>query len=67
MKFGQLIEYIMRRWESCTKYDAESIPRPFAKKTKLSISLKSSSIQSKILYSLILLYAKVRTIEIYWN
>ena len=44
MKFGQLIEYIMRRWESCTKYDAESIPRPFAKKTKLSISLKSSSI-----------------------
>ena len=36
----------------------------FSKKSKLSISLDQ---QSKVLYSLSLLYAKLRTIEIYWS
>ena len=48
MKFGQLIEYNMRTnalEKSYTKYDGETIPRPF--------------------YSLLLLYAKLRVIEIY--
>ena len=35
MKFGQLIEYNMTN----TKYGGETIPRPFSKKLKLSISL----------------------------
>ena len=41
---------------------AETSPRPFFKKSKLAIFLDQ---QSKFLYSLFLLYAKVRTIEIY--
>ena len=36
-KFGQLIEYILEK--SCTKWGRETIPRPFSKKSKLSISL----------------------------
>ena len=42
MKFGQLIEYNMRNiflQKSCTKCGGETIPRPFSKKLKLSISL----------------------------
>ena len=42
MKFGQLIEYNMRNIfleKSYTKYGGETIPRPFSKKSKLSISL----------------------------
>ena len=42
MKFGQLIEYNMRNTfveKSYTKYGGETIPRPFSKKSKLSISL----------------------------
>ena len=42
MKFGQLIEYSVRnifREKSQTKYGGEAIPRPFSKKSKLSISL----------------------------
>ena len=42
MKFGPLIEYNMRNTfleKSCTKYDGEAIPRPFLKKSNLSISL----------------------------
>ena len=42
MKFGQLIEYNIRNIflkKSYTKYGGESIPRPFLKKSKLSISL----------------------------
>ena len=42
MKFGQFIEYNTRNIfleKSNTKCDEETIPRPFAKKTKLSISL----------------------------
>ena len=42
MKFGQLIEYNMIDIFielSYTKYGGETIPRPFSKKSKLSISL----------------------------
>ena len=42
MKFGQLIGYDIRNTfveKSYTKYDRETIPRPFSKKPKLSISL----------------------------
>ena len=41
-KFGQLIEYTMRKIfleKSYKKYGGETIPRPFSKKSKLSISL----------------------------
>ena len=40
MKFGQLIEYNMRNIfleKSYTKYGGETIPRPFSKKSNLSI------------------------------
>ena len=65
IKFGQLIEYKMRNIfleTSYTKCDGETIPRPFSKKAKASISLDQSS---KVLYSLFLLYAKLRTSKIY--
>ena len=42
MKFGQLIEYIMRNIfveKSYTKCNGETISGPFSKKSKLSISL----------------------------
>ena len=42
MKFGQLVEYNMSNFfleKSYTKFGGESIPRPFSKKSKLSISL----------------------------
>ena len=42
MKFGRFIEYNMSSIflkKSLTKYGGETIPRPFSKKTKLSISL----------------------------
>ena len=42
MEFGQLIEYSMRKIfleTSYAKYGAETIPRPFSKKSKVSISL----------------------------
>ena len=42
MKFGLLKEYNMRYTfveKSYTKFDEETIPRPFSKKSKLSISL----------------------------
>ena len=42
MKFGQLIEYNMRKIfleKSYAKYGGETIPRMFSKKSKLSISL----------------------------
>ena len=63
MKFGQLIEYNMRNIflkKLYTKCGGETIPRPFSKKSKLSLSLDHT-----ILYSLLLLYTKLRTIEIY--
>ena len=42
MKFGQLREYNMRNnflEKSYTKCGVETIPRPYSKKSKLSISL----------------------------
>ena len=66
MKFGQLIEHNMRNIfheKSYTKCDGETIPRPFSKKSKLSISLGQ---ESKVLYGLFLLFAKLRAIKIYW-
>ena len=65
MKFGQLVECNMRNTfleKSSTKYGGETSPRPFSEKLKLSISLDQ---KSKVLYSLFLLYAKLRAIEIY--
>ena len=65
MKFGQLIEYNMRNiflGKSYTKCDRETSPRPFSEKLKLSKSLDQ---QSKVLYSLFSLHAKLRAIETY--
>ena len=42
MEFGQLIEHNMRNIffeKSYTNCDGDTIPRPFSKKSKLSISL----------------------------
>ena len=67
MKFGQLIEYNMRNIfveKSYTKCGRETVPRPFSGKPKLSKSLPQ---KFKVLYSLLLSYAKLRTIKIYWN
>ena len=57
MKFGQLIEQNMRNTfpeKSYTKCGGETIPIPFSKKSKLSISLDQSS---KVAHSLFLLCA----------
>ena len=67
MKFGHLIEYNMRSIfleKSFTKCGGETSLRYFSEKLKLSISLDQ---QSKVLYSLLLLYSKLRGIEIYRN
>ena len=48
--------------KSYTKYGGETIPRPFHKNSKSSISLDQ---WSKMSCSLILLYNKLRAIEIY--
>ena len=64
MKLDQLIEYNMKNIfleKSYTKYGGDTIPRPFSKKSKLSISLHPLS---NVLCSLFLLHAKLRTIEI---
>ena len=50
--------------KSYTRFGAETSPRPFSGKLKLSISLDH---ESKVLYSLFLLYPKLKAIEIYWN
>ena len=58
MKFSQLIEYNMKNLflkKSCANCGGETIPTPFSKKTKLSISLDQ---QYKVLYSLLLLYVQ---------
>ena len=63
MKFGQLIEYNLRKIfieNSFTKYGGRTIPRPFFKKLKLTISLDQ---YSKVLYILFLLFAKLKTIK----
>ena len=65
MKFGQLIECNMKNIfleKSYTKYGGKTSPRPFSEKLKLSISLDQ---WSKVFYSLFLLYAKLRAVEIY--
>ena len=65
MKLGQLIECNLRNnlpEKSYIKCSRETLPRPFSKKLKLSISLDH---YSKVLYSLFLIYAKLRTIKIY--
>ena len=67
MKPGHLVEYNLRNIfleKSYTKCDGETISRPFSKKSKLSISLDQDS---KVLYILFLLFAKLRTIESDWN
>ena len=63
MKPGHLVEYNLRNIfleKSYTKCDGETISRPFSKKSKLSISLDQNS---KVLYILFLLFAKLMTIE----
>ena len=65
MKFGQLIECNVRNIfieKSCAKCGRETSAKLFSKKLKLSISPDQ---YSKVLYSSILLYAKLRAIEIY--
>ena len=65
MKFGQLIEYNIRSFffeKPYKEYDEETSPRHFPEKLILSISLDQ---KSKGLYSLFLLYAKMRATEIY--
>ena len=65
MKFNQLIDYNVRNIfleKSYTKCDRETRARPFSKKLKLSISLDQ---ESNVSYSLFLLYAKPKAIEIY--
>ena len=53
MKIGQSIEYNMKNIFPYTKKDGgESIPRPFSKKSKLTISLDQ---YSKVLYRFFLL------------
>ena len=55
MKLNQLIKYNMRNIfleKSFTKCGGETIPGPFSKKSKLSVSLDQ---YSKVLYSLFLL------------
>ena len=64
MKFEQLTEYNLRNIfleESYTKCGGETLPRPFLKKSKLSISLDQ---YSGVLYILFLLFAELRAIEI---
>ena len=59
------MEYKMRNIsleKSYTKRGRKTISRPFSKKSKLSISLNQ---YSKFLYSLFLLYAKLRAIKVY--
>ena len=60
MKFDQLIEYYMKSIfleKSYTKSGGEFRPRPFLKKSKLSITLDQ---QSEVLCSLFLLYVQVK-------
>ena len=63
MIFGQLTERNMRTiffGKLHTKCDGDTIPRPFSKKSKLSISLDQ---YSKVWYNFFLWYAKLSTIR----
>ena len=65
MKFGQLIEFNMGKIfleKSYTKCIGETSPKPVSEKLKLRMSLDQ---WSKVLYSLFLLYGKLRAFEIY--
>ena len=65
VKFGQSSQCNMRTIflkKSYTKYDGETSSRFFSEKLKLTISLDQ---WSKVLYSLFLLYGKLRPVEIY--
>ena len=67
MKTGQPLEYNLRNVfleKSYTKCGGKTIPRPFSKKSILSIFLDQ---YSKSLYFLFLLFAKLKTIESDWN
>ena len=67
MKTGQPLEYNLTNVfleKSYTKCGGKTIPRPFFKKSILSIFLDQ---YSKSLYILFLLFAKLRTIESDWN
>ena len=67
MEFGQLIECNMRhifRKKSDIEWSGATSPRSFSKKLKFSLSLDQ---YSKVLYSLLLFYDKLRAIEIYRN
>ena len=59
MKFGHLIESIIFIEKPYTICGGETSPKPFSEKLKLSISLGQ---QPKFLYSLLLLYSKLRAI-----
>ena len=64
MKFDQLVVYDMRNIfleQSYSKCGRETSLRLFSEKLKLSLSLNQ---QSKVLYSLFSLYAKLRAIKI---
>ena len=50
--------------KSYTKCGAETISRPFSKKSKLGISLDQ---YAKVLYSLFLLYAKLTAVKLYFK
>ena len=65
MKLDQLIEYNMKiifLEKSYTKGGGKTIPRPFSKKLKVTLSPGQ---QSTGLYSLFQLYAKLRAIKEY--
>ena len=67
MKFGQLKEYNWRKIfleKSYTKCSGETTPKPFFKKSKLSISQDQ---YSKVLHILFWLFPKLTTIETDWN
>ena len=74
MKFGHLIEDNMRNVfleKLHTKCGGETNSRPFSKKIKIEHIFWKLSIffeqYSKVLYSFVFLYDKLRSIEIYWN
>ena len=65
IKFGQLIEDNMKNIfleKSYAKCGGETIPSPFSKKSKLSISLDQ---QPKVLCNMFSLCTKLRTIAVY--
>ena len=67
IKLGQLIIYSLKNFfleKSYTKCGGETIHKSFFKKSKLSICLDQ---KPKALYSLFLLYTKLKAIELYFG